>query len=60
MVRKHSVCIDYFSHKQINIILRTETRVGEYIDTNNNHKVVYVCAFVGKLNSEWKRTVKAI
>jgi hypothetical protein len=27
--------------------LRTETRVGEYIDTNKNYKVVYVCAFVG-------------
>jgi hypothetical protein len=27
--------------------LRTETRVGEYIDINKNYKVVYVCAFVG-------------
>jgi hypothetical protein len=32
--------------------LWTETRVGEYIDTNKTIKVVYVCAFVGKLNSE--------
>jgi hypothetical protein len=27
--------------------LRTETRVGEYIDINRNYKVVYFCAFVG-------------
>jgi hypothetical protein len=30
--------------------LRTETCVGEY-DTNKTIKVVYGCAFVGKLNS---------
>jgi hypothetical protein len=32
--------------------LRTETRVGVYIDTNKNYKVVYECAFVGKLNNK--------
>jgi hypothetical protein len=32
----------------------TETRVGEYNDTNKTTKVVYVCAFIGKLNSECK------
>jgi hypothetical protein len=31
--------------------LRTETRAGEYIDINKNYKVLYVCAYVGKLNS---------
>jgi hypothetical protein len=31
--------------------LCTETRVGEYNDTNKTIKVVYICAFVGELNS---------
>jgi hypothetical protein len=39
--------------------LRTETRVGEYIDINKNYKVVYVCAFVGywtlSENVRWKQ-----
>jgi hypothetical protein len=38
--------------------LRTETRVGEYIDINKTIKAVYVCAFVGywivSENAWWK------
>ena len=33
--------------------------VGEYIDTNKTIKVVYVCAFVDKMNSKSISSVKS-
>jgi hypothetical protein len=43
--------INYFySFISIVVFPKTETSVGEYNDTNKTIIVVYVCAFVGKLN----------
>jgi hypothetical protein len=39
-------------------VVQAESNIAN--DTNKTIKVVYVCAFVGKLNSEWKCTVKVI